>query len=311
MPAQGGRGLERLLVEEEERLRPEACQSPIWDTALAVLALRACGVLPRRRSARQGRRMAARRGGHGRRRLGCPPPGSGPGGWAFEFENDLYPDVDDAAVVCLALRELELGEDAVQRGLAWIAGMQSENGGWERSTPTTRARGSTSSRSVTSAPSSTRPRRMMHTRSRRSPTTMPMRMSSAGASTTCSAASSATARGGAGGASTMSTERGRRCRRSRRAASARAIPPWSAPPHGSTRCSTQTAVSEISAARITTPRGGDAASRRLHKPPTYVAAGKAKATPARRAAGYLCATAALERRLGRAALHRDGFQPTS
>ena len=57
-------------------------------------------------------------------------PGLAPGGWAFEFDNDLYPDVDDSAVVCLALRELELGEEAVQRGLAWIAGMQSEDGGW-------------------------------------------------------------------------------------------------------------------------------------------------------------------------------------
>src|SRR5438034_935615 len=52
------------------------------------------------------------------------------GGWAFEFENDLYPDVDDTAVVALALRRLGLGADAVERGLAWTAGMQSRSGGW-------------------------------------------------------------------------------------------------------------------------------------------------------------------------------------
>ena len=86
-------------------------------------------------------------------------PGLAPGGWAFEFENDLYPDVDDTAVVCLALRELELGEEAVQRGLAWIAGMQSEDGGWGAFDADNRAPGSTSSRSATSAPSSTRPPR--------------------------------------------------------------------------------------------------------------------------------------------------------
>jgi squalene-hopene/tetraprenyl-beta-curcumene cyclase len=57
-------------------------------------------------------------------------PDLAPGGWAFEFDNDLYPDVDDAAVVCLALRELGIGEGAFERGLAWVAGMQSENGGW-------------------------------------------------------------------------------------------------------------------------------------------------------------------------------------
>src|SRR5262249_57808269 len=49
---------------------------------------------------------------------------------AFEFENHLYPDVDDTAAVALALRGLGFGEDAVDRGLAWTTGMQSRSGGW-------------------------------------------------------------------------------------------------------------------------------------------------------------------------------------
>ena len=57
-------------------------------------------------------------------------PGLAPGGWSFEFDNDLYPDVDDTAVVALALRELGLGDDAVRRGLDWLVGMQSRSGGW-------------------------------------------------------------------------------------------------------------------------------------------------------------------------------------
>jgi squalene-hopene/tetraprenyl-beta-curcumene cyclase len=57
-------------------------------------------------------------------------PELAPGGWAFEFENDLYPDVDDTAVVALALRALGLGDAATERGLAWTAGMQSRGGGW-------------------------------------------------------------------------------------------------------------------------------------------------------------------------------------
>jgi squalene-hopene/tetraprenyl-beta-curcumene cyclase len=57
-------------------------------------------------------------------------PRLAPGGWAFEFDNDLYPDVDDTAVVVLALRELGLGDAAVQRGLDWMVGMQSRSGGW-------------------------------------------------------------------------------------------------------------------------------------------------------------------------------------
>jgi squalene-hopene/tetraprenyl-beta-curcumene cyclase len=119
-----------FMVDDGDRLRPEACQSPVWDTALAVLGLRACGVPadhPQLRKA--GEWLLAEEvtvPGDWSVRV----PGLAPGGWAFEFANDLYPDVDDAAVVCLALRELELGDDAVQRGLAWVAGMQSSNGGW-------------------------------------------------------------------------------------------------------------------------------------------------------------------------------------
>jgi squalene-hopene/tetraprenyl-beta-curcumene cyclase len=123
-------GWSGFLVDEGERLRPEACQSPVWDTALAVLALRACGVPadhPQLRKAGEwllGEEVTTR--GDWSVRV----PSVAPGGWAFEFANDLYPDVDDAAVVCLALRELGTGEDAVARGLAWIEGMQSSNGGW-------------------------------------------------------------------------------------------------------------------------------------------------------------------------------------
>jgi len=126
----GVEGWSGFLVDEGDRLRPEACQSPIWDTALAVLGLRACGVPadhPQLVLAGEwllGEEVTVKGDWAVRR------PDLAPGGWAFEFDNDLYPDVDDAAIVCLALRELDMGEDAVQRGLAWIAGMQSENGGW-------------------------------------------------------------------------------------------------------------------------------------------------------------------------------------
>jgi squalene-hopene/tetraprenyl-beta-curcumene cyclase len=119
-----------FMVEDGDRLRPEACQSPVWDTALAVLALRDAGVSadhPQRRTA--GEWLLAEevtvKGDWATRR-----PGLAPGGWAFEFENDLYPDGVDAAGGALALRELGLGEDAVRRGLDWIEGMQSANGGW-------------------------------------------------------------------------------------------------------------------------------------------------------------------------------------
>ena len=128
--ARGLAGWERFMVRDGDRLRPEACQSPVWDTALAVLALRAAGVPaddPRLQAAGDWllREEVTVRGDWAVRR-----PALAPGGWAFEFDNDLYPDVDDAAVVVLALRELGIGDDAVRRGLDWLVGMQSRSGGW-------------------------------------------------------------------------------------------------------------------------------------------------------------------------------------
>jgi squalene-hopene/tetraprenyl-beta-curcumene cyclase len=128
--ARGLAGWDRFLIRDGDRLRPEACQSPVWDTALAVLALRAAGVPaddPRLEAAGDWllREEVTIKGDWAIRR-----PALAPGGWAFEFDNDLYPDVDDTAVVVLALRELGLGEAAVTRGLDWMVGMQSRSGGW-------------------------------------------------------------------------------------------------------------------------------------------------------------------------------------
>jgi squalene-hopene/tetraprenyl-beta-curcumene cyclase len=115
--------------------RLEACQSPVWDTALAVIALADAGVVaddPRLVTAAQwlvGEEIRVRGDWAVRR------PHLAPGGWAFEFENDGYPDTDDTAEVVLALRRVELPdsrplEAAVRRGVAWTVGMQSSDGGW-------------------------------------------------------------------------------------------------------------------------------------------------------------------------------------
>jgi squalene-hopene/tetraprenyl-beta-curcumene cyclase len=121
-------GWQGFMIEDGDRLRPEACQSPVWDTGLA--ALRACGV-----PADHPQLAAA-----GVYLLGqevtvkgdwaIRAPKLAPGGWAFEYENDVYPDTDDAAVISLALRELDLGDEAVGRALDWLVGMQSRSGGW-------------------------------------------------------------------------------------------------------------------------------------------------------------------------------------
>jgi squalene-hopene/tetraprenyl-beta-curcumene cyclase len=123
-------GWQGFMVEDGERLRPEACQSPIWDTALAALALRACGVPAGHEALRKTGDYLLREEVTVRGDWTIRKPDLAPSGWAFEFENDLYPDVDDTAVVALALHELGRGEDAIARGLEWLVGMQSRDGGW-------------------------------------------------------------------------------------------------------------------------------------------------------------------------------------
>jgi squalene-hopene/tetraprenyl-beta-curcumene cyclase len=124
---EGWRG---FMVSDGDRLRPEACQSPVWDTALAVLALRACGVSADHPQLAAAGDYLLREEVIVKGDWAVRVPDLAPGGWAFEYENDNYPDVDDAVVVALALRELGIGDDAVRRGLDWVDGMQCKAGGW-------------------------------------------------------------------------------------------------------------------------------------------------------------------------------------
>jgi squalene-hopene/tetraprenyl-beta-curcumene cyclase len=123
-------GWEGFMVEDGDRLRPEACQSPVWDTALAVLALRACGIPADHPQLVRAGAYLLREEVTVKGDWAVRVPDLAPGGWAFEYENDVYPDVDDAAVVPLALRALGIGGDAVRRSLDWVVGMQSKGGGW-------------------------------------------------------------------------------------------------------------------------------------------------------------------------------------
>jgi squalene-hopene/tetraprenyl-beta-curcumene cyclase len=126
----GLEGWQGFLVEDGDRLRPEACQSPVWDSGLALLGLAACGVSADHPDIARGTSWILREEVRTRGDWAGRLPGVVPGGWAFEFDNDLYPDVDDAAVVALALRELGAGRAAIERACRWIAGMQSRSGGW-------------------------------------------------------------------------------------------------------------------------------------------------------------------------------------
>ena len=124
-------GLDSFTIKENGSRRLEACQSPVWDTALAVTALLDAGVPPDDPAIKNAGdwlldEEVTVRGDWAVRRPGLPP-----GGWAFEFENDNYPDVDDTAEIVLALRRmLPADEPAVQRAVEWTIGMQSKDGGW-------------------------------------------------------------------------------------------------------------------------------------------------------------------------------------
>ncbi len=128
-------GLEGFVLREKTPdgwvRRLEACQSPVWDTCLAVTALLDAGVpaedpaVARASDWLLGEEITVLGDWAVRR------PGLAPGGWAFEFHNDTYPDTDDTAEVILALRRVGLKDrSALDRGVAWLIGMQSKDGGW-------------------------------------------------------------------------------------------------------------------------------------------------------------------------------------
>jgi len=129
-------GMQRFIIEDERQgWRFQACMSPVWDTAWAVRCLRAAG-FDRRHPAMERavswlleEQIPANHPGDWRLKV----KGVEGGGWAFEFDNDAYPDVDDTTVVVLALLEggeRERVDSAVQRGVRWTLAMRSANGAW-------------------------------------------------------------------------------------------------------------------------------------------------------------------------------------
>jgi squalene-hopene/tetraprenyl-beta-curcumene cyclase len=137
--ATGIAGLERFVVREDTPDGPvrrlEACQSPVWDTALAVVALTEAGVPAEDPMLVSAADWLLEEEVTVTGDWAVRVPDLAPGGWAFEFDNDLYPDTDDTAEVVLALRRAP-GSDparaaaAIERGVAWTVGMVSADGGW-------------------------------------------------------------------------------------------------------------------------------------------------------------------------------------
>ena len=130
--------LEKLEIEEDGALRIQPCFSAVWDTALALHALREAGCAEDDERLLAGARWLVDRevrvAGDWARRVKDVPPG----GWFFEYRNAFYPDTDDTAEALAALSRIRFREpaeerrrrDALARGLRWQLAMQNADGGW-------------------------------------------------------------------------------------------------------------------------------------------------------------------------------------
>jgi squalene-hopene/tetraprenyl-beta-curcumene cyclase len=127
------KAIDKLLVFNNGHAYCQPCLSPVWDTALALHAMMEAGVDGDDPIVAQGcgwlreRQILDVHGDYVSKR-----PDVRPGGWAFQYWNDFYPDVDDTAVVVMALNRANehAHREAIARGAEWTLGMQSNNGGW-------------------------------------------------------------------------------------------------------------------------------------------------------------------------------------
>jgi squalene-hopene/tetraprenyl-beta-curcumene cyclase len=127
------RGLDGFAVDDETGRRIEACQSPVWDTALAVTALLDAGTVADDPAVKAAQDWLLQKEVTVVGDWSVKRPGLAPGGWAFEFENVHYPDIDDTAEVVIALRRALADPSAdasCRRAVDWLVGMQCKDGGW-------------------------------------------------------------------------------------------------------------------------------------------------------------------------------------
>ncbi len=122
-------------IEEGETLRMQPCFSPVWDTAIALYAAIEAGLPPDSPAAVRAADWLLDVQSRGRGDWQVTRPNVEPGGWYFEFKNEAYPDVDDTAMVLLALARARASsakrlEQAIQRGMNWLLGMQGRDGGF-------------------------------------------------------------------------------------------------------------------------------------------------------------------------------------
>ncbi|MCP3471142.1 squalene--hopene cyclase [Bradyrhizobium sp. CCGUVB1N3] len=131
------RGIDKLLVIRDDEAYCQPCVSPIWDTTLAAHALLEAGGTQAVPAAKQGLDwLIPKQELNVKGDWAVKRPETRPGGWAFQYNNAHYPDLDDTAVVVMSMDRMRrehgtAGYDAaIDRGREWIEGMQSDDGGW-------------------------------------------------------------------------------------------------------------------------------------------------------------------------------------
>jgi squalene-hopene/tetraprenyl-beta-curcumene cyclase len=125
----------RFEIEEAGALKLQPCVSPVWDTAIAAFALLEAGASPAESGLRKAAQWLLHKQILGKGDWQIKNRDAAPGGWAFEFRNDFYPDVDDTAFVLMALQNVSYPDRArlaraIDVGIEWIVSMQNKDGGW-------------------------------------------------------------------------------------------------------------------------------------------------------------------------------------
>lgn len=125
----------RFEIEEGDTIRLQPCVSPVWDTCIAMVALEEAGVPADHPALVLAAEWILSKQILGRGDWQIKNKDAEPGGWAFEFRNDHYPDVDDTAFVLMALQRVKFPdvarmEGAIRRGIQWLLSMQNRDGGW-------------------------------------------------------------------------------------------------------------------------------------------------------------------------------------
>lgn len=130
------RELKKLEHEEEDSVRIEPCLSPVWDTAIVNICLHESGIPEDHPALKQSTEWLMDREIRFRGDWKYKNPANvEPSGWVFEFENKWNPDVDDTAMVLLALRKIPTDDpkrrdECFQRALKWMLTFQCKDGGW-------------------------------------------------------------------------------------------------------------------------------------------------------------------------------------